>query len=51
MVNMFFILVAKDIIFNPLEAWESIDSENKSVNVIIISSDFSHRRIYNTLFA
>ena len=34
MVNKFFLFVVKDIIINPLKTWESIDSENRSVNVI-----------------
>jgi hypothetical protein len=34
MNNKFFLLKVTDIIFNPVKAWETIDSENKPVNVI-----------------
>jgi len=34
MNNKLFLYVVKDIIINPIKAWEIIDSENKSVSVI-----------------
>jgi hypothetical protein len=34
MNNKFFLLKVTDIIFNPIKAWETIDSENKPVSVI-----------------
>jgi hypothetical protein len=34
MNNKFFLFKVTDIIFNPVKAWETIDSENKSVAVI-----------------
>jgi len=34
MNNKLFLFVVKDIIINPIKAWEIIDSENKSVSVI-----------------
>jgi hypothetical protein len=34
MVNKFLPFILKDIIINPLKAWETIDSENRPVNVI-----------------
>jgi len=32
--NNFFVFMLKNILFNPIKAWETIDSENKPVNVI-----------------
>lgn len=34
MINKFFLIVVKDIIINPVKAWETIDSESKPVKVI-----------------
>jgi hypothetical protein len=34
MANNFFLFVIKDIISDPVKTWETIDSENKPVNVI-----------------
>ena len=34
MANKFFLVIVKDIITNPANAWETINSENKSVKVI-----------------
>jgi len=34
MAGKFSLFLVKDIIFNPIKAWETIDSENKPVNVI-----------------
>lgn len=34
MVNKSFLFVVKDIMINPIKTWESIDSENRPVNVI-----------------
>jgi hypothetical protein len=34
MANKFFLIVVKNIVMNPVKAWESIDSDNRSVSVI-----------------
>jgi hypothetical protein len=34
MANNFFLFVIKDIISDPVKAWEAVDSENKPVNII-----------------
>ena len=53
MADRFFLIVVKDIIINPVTAWETIDSEARPVKIVAAGLLFAKiiDRIYSIFFS
>ena len=52
MADKFFLIVVKDIIINPVTAWETIDSEARPVKVgIFVAGDLLFSKVIDRIYS